>query len=305
MNYSIYKLSFRSAVHFGSGRLSSGTDHFYADTLFSALCHEALKLYGENGAEKMYRLVKDGKLLLSDSMPYCGNELYIPKPIAVVDGKRQSDSSMKKKFKKLKYIPICDIDSYFSGSYVPSDSLDKLGKSHIKSCAAVKKDDDNEPFTVGAFTFSENCGLYFVLGTDSYETESIIDELMSSLSYTGIGGKVSAGMGGFAYTYENASAKLCSLLENNDSSVYMSLSVSMAADSELETVVEGASYELIKRSGFIASPNAESTQKKRDFYCFKGGSCFTGRFMGDVFDVSAGDSHPVYRYCVPMMIGIR
>ena len=219
MNYSIYKLCFRSPVHFGSGRLSSGTDHFYADTLFSAFCHEAIKLYGENGAEKMYQLVKDGKLLLSDSMPYYKNELYIPKPIAVVEGKRQSDSSMKKKFKKLKYIPVGDISDFFSGSYVPSDALNELGSSHIRSCAAVKRDDDAEPFNIGVFTFKKDYGLYFIVGTDSDEAYDIVSDIMDSLSYTGIGGKLSSGMGKFSYTYESASAEWLSLLESSSSSL--------------------------------------------------------------------------------------
>ena len=43
MNYQAYKLKFQGAVHLGKNRLENGEFVFCADTLFSALCHEALK----------------------------------------------------------------------------------------------------------------------------------------------------------------------------------------------------------------------------------------------------------------------
>ncbi len=309
MKYSIYKLCFKAPVHFGHGRLSGSVNTFFADTLFSALCKEALELYGDNGAEKMYKLVKDGQLVISDAMPYCGETYYIPKPIAPIEGTRHSDSSMKKKFKKLKYIPVSDIADYFSGEYEPSaalEKLDNLGKSGLRAGVAVNKLEDNTPFNIGTYTFSDNCGLYFIAGTDSDEAADAIDALMDSLSYTGIGGKVSSGFGRFDYRFDDVPENLMQMLENDNSSSYMSLSLSMADEAELEKTVDGATFELIKRSGFVASDTyADNAQKKRDFYCFKGGSCFANRFGGDVFDVSLGGAHPVYRYAVPMFIAIK
>ena len=121
-----------------------------------------MKLYGDNGAEKLYKEIKNGRLKISDAMPYCGNTFYVPKPIAVVEGTRQSDSVMKKKFKKLAYIPAEDINSYFSGNYEPSaalEKLDDLGKSGLRAGVAVNRTEDNEPFNIGTYTFSENCGI--------------------------------------------------------------------------------------------------------------------------------------------------
>ena len=309
MKYSIYKLCFKAPVHFGHGRLSGSVNTFFADTLFSALCKEALRLYGDDGAEKLYTLVKEGQLKISDAMPYCEDNYYIPKPIAPVEGTRHSDSSMKKKFKKLKYIPVDDIADYFSGEYEPSaalEKLDMLGKNGLRAGVAVKSFEDNEPFNIGTYTFSENCGLYFIAGTVSGEAAETLDDLMDSLSYTGIGGKVSAGYGRFDYLFDDVPEKLLQMLENENTASYMSLSLSMAEEAELEKAVDGATFELIKRSGFVASETySENAQKKRDFYCFKGGSCFANRFSGDVYDVSSGGTHPVYRYAVPMLIGIR
>ena len=46
MNYSLIRLRFDGLAHFGTSdsalSLFTSEDHFYADTLFSALCHTAL-----------------------------------------------------------------------------------------------------------------------------------------------------------------------------------------------------------------------------------------------------------------------
>lgn len=308
MEYSIFKLSFKAPVHFGNGRLNQSIYTFCADTLFSAMYKEAIKLYGEEGADKLRMLAVSGDMLISDAMPYCRDTLFIPKPIIHIGGNRESDSSMKKKFKKLSYIPISDIDSYLNGDYDPSSALEQLkglGVFGVSEKAAVNPGADSEPYRVGTFTFdSENgCGLYFIFGGTDDACEMIC-KVMNSLSYIGIGGKVSAGYGRFDYTYEKADSELKNRFDR-ESSRYMSLSISMAADeAETEKAVDGAFYELIKRSGFVSSESySENQMKKRDLYCFKSGSCFSNRFAGDVFDVSEGGSHSVYRYAVPMFYG--
>ena len=53
MNCFLYRLRFNTPVHFGSSdsalSLYESEDHFRADTLFSALCHTALQLFGNDG----------------------------------------------------------------------------------------------------------------------------------------------------------------------------------------------------------------------------------------------------------------
>ena len=301
----IYKLMFKAPVHFGSGRLTTGNNVFFADTLFSALCHEAVKIYGESGTEKLFDLAKNGELLLSDGMPYSGDMLLVPKPIIHIEGERESNSSMKKKFKKLKYIPINEIGDFMSGSYDPTHAADiELGQRSLRRMVAVHEDKDNEPYSTSVFTFADNCGLYFIARVSDNDTERLLRELMTSLSYTGIGGKVSAGLGSFKFDTSDLTKELEASLDAQ-SPTYMSLSVSMATEDELDSVVDGACYEMIKRGGFVTSETySDNPLKKADFYCFKGGSCFTRRFNGDVFDVSRGGAHPVYRYAKPMLIAI-
>ena len=310
MEYSIFKLSFKSPVHFGNGRLSKSGYTFCADTLFSAMYKEAIKLYGGKEADRLRILALGGELLISDSMPYHNDTLYLPKPIIHISGERESNSSMKKQFKKLQFIPVGDMEAFLRGDYDPSEALDDLkclGVSGTAEKSAVFIDKDSEPYSVGTFTFDSDNGYgsYIIFG-GSDEAYDMMYDIMDSLSYTGIGGKISSGYGSFEYTYESAADEMKAALEEKHNR-YMSLSVSMAADEEqMAKAVSGSYYELIKRSGFVSSETYSDNQiKKRDFYCFKSGSCFSDRFTGSVFDVSDGGRHSVYRYAVPMFYGFE
>ena len=55
MNYFLLKLAFDTAVHFGGSDSAVGSQSsaltLRADTIFSALCHTALEVYGEPALE--------------------------------------------------------------------------------------------------------------------------------------------------------------------------------------------------------------------------------------------------------------
>ncbi|MBQ7264708.1 MAG: type III-A CRISPR-associated RAMP protein Csm4 [Firmicutes bacterium] len=305
MNYYIYRLIFKTPVHFGNGRLNGSMGVIYADTLFSALCCEAVMLYGQEGAKMLYDATEEGKLLLSDTMP-CSDKLYLPKPMTLIESNDRGDSSLKKKFKNLKYIPVEDLKSYLMGNYTPKETY--FGKEDIRGCVHIKDEEDPEPFDVGIYDFIHNekgkqgAGLYFIAAL-SADFVNTFDDIMTSLSYSGIGGKRSSGYGKFDFV-KKENTSLQKRLEG-DFKLYMSLSLSMSEGEELKSIMPNASYELIKRSGFVFSENyADTPLKKRDMYCFKSGACFDRRFKGRVFDVSANGKHPVYRYAKPLLFGI-
>lgn len=101
MKYRAYKLKFSTGVHFGKGTLEDTAYAFCADTLFSALCIEAVK----DSTERLERLVqtaKAGKMLLSDALPYIEDTYYVPKPMCEIAHSQEDtgDSSKKKLYKK-------------------------------------------------------------------------------------------------------------------------------------------------------------------------------------------------------------
>ncbi len=313
MQYSIYKFRFTTPVHFGSGRLSGSSDTLLADTVFSALCHEALSHEGEKGIKKLYDAAENDKLLISDLLPYAKKAgkttgYYIPKPIMKVETEAEGDSGVKKLFKKLRFIPFDRLTEFVEGHYVPGEET-VFGGYNVRGNAKINVEDDAEPFSVGNFTFFDSeelsCGLYLVVGTEEQSLSEWIEMLLDSLSSSGIGGERSAGYGKFelikASDVPNGFFDHLSV----EYKKYISLSLCMSEGEELDHIIKGAGYELVKRSGFVSSGRAtDEILKKQDVFCFKGGSSFLRRFTGKVFDVSAGTDHPVYRYAKAMLFGV-
>ena len=125
-------------------------------------------------------------------------------------------------------------------------------------------------------------------------------DVLDMLSFSGIGGKRSSGLGRFSVE------KMVSVdgehFENPDAvNGYLLLSTALPKEEEMESVLEGAEYLLEKRSGFIQSQSfGEQQRKKCNQYFFKAGSHFTKRFSGDIYQVAEDGKHPVYRYGKPL-----
>lgn len=312
MVFYAYRLRFTAGVHFGGGSLWDGNSTLPADSFFSALCLEALEQEGAGGIETLVESVRAGNLRLSDLFPYLGDELYLPKPLYPIKKQVEGDSTVKKSFKKLKYIPASQIAVYLQGDLDPLvevDQLKKLGRFEMRTMIASRSEEKLEagdalPYQVGVYRFGADSGLYGLAGFEGGETQSRFEALLDGLSYSGIGGKRSAGLGRFTWTRTELPSELAKRLERAGET-RMSLSVCMAQPEELEQAMEGAYYLLEKRSGFIASSTyAPEQRKKRDFYAFRAGSCFRNNFDGGIFDVSGGGAHPVYRYAVPLWMEI-
>lgn len=309
MFYKLYKMAFENSVHFGKKSLEDGESSFHADTLFSALCQEALKLGGTEQLEELVGMAKDGIICFSDAFPYKGKEYYLPKPFIQIDSReKQGDSGLKKKYKTLKYVPLCFFNDFLSGDFPEEHlgDLDDLGYFAVRTTAAVRGREETEPFRIKKYYFNEGNGLYFLMGSEEEEPPFWIEELLESLSFSGIGGKRSSGAGRFQLFSGALPQELQKRLECRNGGRYMLLSVALPQKEELEDVMEGASYQIIRRSGFVASETyASEFMRKRDLYVFNSGSCFSQKFCGDVYDVSDGGKHSVYRYGKPFFLEVN
>lgn len=307
MKYKLYRLAFQSAVHFGRHNLDEGEYSCCADTLFSALCQEALKI-GDSVLQDFYQDTKDGKLLFSDMFPYVGSTYYIPKPMKRIEtADNGGDSVIKKAYKKLKYIPMDMLDSCLRGEYdvLNAPGLEELGDFEMKAAASVRGESKPAPYRIGTYYYKPGNGLYFIVGYQEEKALELNEKLLENLSFSGIGGKRASGLGRFEVFRGKLPENFCLRLEKKGVR-YMSLSVSLPTDGELENVLNDAEYLLCRRSGFVASEKyAPEQMRKKDLYVFKAGSCFAERFSGDIYDVSdKGCGHPVYRYAKAMLVEV-
>lgn len=304
MNYIAYKLSFHTGVHFGDGILSHSRQNFCADTLFSALCIEALRL-GPDGMERLYEAARAGRLLFSDGFPFVGEALYVPKPLLSVEHKSE-DIADRKKWKKLSYIPIEKIGEFLSGGMDIERVTEKtgsLGKEEVRQLVSLQNEEKSEPYSVGVYHFFQGNGLYFILGYESEDDRRFVGELVRSLGVQGFGGKVSSGLGKFLAEERELPAGIAERMSGTGR--LMALTTSLPRQAELGVVLAEAAYLLSKRSGFIQSDRyADELVKKRDMYFLRAGSVVYHRYEGDVYTVGTKGRHPVWRYGKPILMEV-
>lgn len=305
MKFTLYQLEFLTGVHFGSGNLDRTECTFRADTLFSALFLEAMKMGRE---QELLSAAEQGHLLFSDALPYIEGCYYIPKPMISLapTEKKQGNSGEKKKYKNLKYIPWDALPEYRNGIFQERylDDMKKLGNYGMKVSVNLKDNEEPEPYMVSTFGFHDRCGLYMIVAYREEDELSLFDTLMESLQYSGIGGKRSSGLGRFEYLQKALPEEMCASLEKKSEEKLL-LSTSIPEDQELEEAMDGASYLLVKRGGFVASSTYASQQmRKRELYLFSSGSCFKNAFVGKLIKEENGGTHPVYRYAKALFMGI-
>lgn len=145
MNYFLLKLAFDTAVHFGGSDSAVGSQSsaltLRADTIFSALFHTALEVYGEPALEELLISADADALRISDAMPWRGDSFYLPKPIAASTSPAELSTVERKAVKKLAWIPVSKFDRYtaslHSGTY-PLDELDQsFGQAYEQTKASV------------------------------------------------------------------------------------------------------------------------------------------------------------------------
>lgn len=290
MALKLYKMTFNTA-HFGEGMLNESYAGFDASRLYSALFLEALKFGKE---EEFLQLTKENDFLLSDAYPY-GVEPYLPKPIGYPLPKMQNDTDLKKvrqeakKIKKISYIPLSLFDDYVKGE----GDIERISKDQAgfaKTSYLVKKGED--PYEVGLTSFKKSL---YVLATSS----PLLDKLMQSLQYSGLGGKRSSGYGSFDLDIEDVPATIAQNIVTGvaEEGIYMLLTTSLPKEDELNKVLEHGKYLLKRHGGFVYSEQSAEPLRKQDFYRFKSGSTFEKTFQGELKDVRPDDFiHPVWCY---------
>lgn len=315
MSIALIKLHFTTAVYFGTTNPFKGQNSFFADTLFSALFIEALKNKSE---AKLLQLCKDGALIFSDSLPFICDKFFVPKPMLKIASQGELDPSERKKYKKLKFIEINELDNYLKGK-VNFEANDTSALGTFVPTIKLKlstNDMVDEPvaFYKELFCFRKEAGLYLIVKYQNKEDLKYLTTLVKSLSFVGIGGYKSRGLGKFTVEIIDKGSsvdKFSSLLDldkancHDTNAINMLLSTAYPKDEELSKAIEGSTYLLVKRSGFIQPSNNEISKKKKDRYYFAQGSCFKEKFAGDIFDIANNMTRPSYSYAKPLFLRLH
>lgn len=334
MMYYIFTLKFLTPVHFGDTANGGGLDKFSiqcsADTLFAALCNEAANK-GSDAVEKLVKKTAEGKIVFSSLFPYwrtADDDLYfyLPKPLLKLE---QEEQQSAKSFEEIKQLAT-KLKKQKKSTYIRASQINSLlkyggsnGQFAVPEFAAplvagrvALREEKPLPYYVGSYVFSENSGLYFILGVEHEEEFALIKDLLLSLGYSGIGGKRSSGYGKFELAddelelfddggvYDDDTA-IALMLYNEKSKYQMCLAPVCPCVDEIAVVKQG-SYKLIKRSGFIASSAAKDNIKRNSIYMLQEGSCFSERLRGQMLQQTVdGLAHDIYRDGIGMFVGLK
>lgn len=308
-----------SPVHFGSSEMANSLDASgmtcCADTLFAALCHAAVSIEGPAGAEWLIRAVQNDRLRFTDCMPYDAEGYYLPRPCFLPEKRIDLPEEDRKVLKKAEWIPESEMEAYLATVRGESQFDWNLAKNTADfgttaeiTKVKIREFDDAEPYTVGVFRFYADAGLYFLV---KYEEEDDLEKLsvfLEALGLAGIGGKISAGYGKFeaAVSSMRKIEWLNRALQEENQSSQLLLTAALPAEEELDAVLEGASYQLIRRAGFSHPTDSPSNErKKKTQYFLASGSVFSKRFDGDIYVVGTSETHQIYRYSRPMFAGVN
>lgn len=307
MEYKIFKFAFNTAVHFGKHNLVDGDYTLHADTIFSAMYIEALK-HGNEYAKELYQAVMNEQLILSDAFPFVGKQYYLPKPMKHIERNEAPSSVLRKKYKKLKYIPFEEFENYLQGTMDIEKVTEefRLGDTQMRVLAHVENQEETVPSRVNTYKFEQEAGLYIIIGYKDKKISKLVELMLEGISYSGIGGRKSSGLGKYVLHSGKLPESIIKRLEDKKDT-YMLLSVALPNENELEESLDKAEYLMMKRSGFVTSEQYNKNHtflRRRDLYVFTAGSCFKRKFSGSIYDVSEQGTHSVYRYAKPMFMGV-
>jgi CRISPR-associated protein Csm4 len=312
MDYFLYKLNFTTALHIGTdsggASLDDGQMTIHADTIFAALCCEAIK---QGKIEELYAYFNEGSLTISDALPYQNDELYLPKPVLNVNTKkRERDASSRKALKALEFIPLSAFKDYMQTlnrtEFNPDKFSGTFGNMSVSSRVAIKGQTAPLPYHVAAWRFNPGCGLYIIMRSEQSPALKLFTNLLASLGISGIGGKQSSGWGKFEIRQTQPPDNLLDMLNDSVAQYQMLLGTALPVDDELEEALSNSWYTLVRRGGFIRSETyAPGQLKKRTIYMLGPGSCLRSRFKGGMFDLSDNGNHPIWRNGNTLFVGVN
>lgn len=282
-----------------------------SDTLFSALCHAWLLLFGPPALESLLQrfLSASPPFRLSSAFPVVNGDFYFPVPL--------NQFPREKKLKKKRLVQKKVFEKLLAGK--PFEELPETAEilretstpytlvthPHIRLSRTQNRPGEDFFHTTDVH-YSRGSALYFLVQFDDPGLKRSFEAALRLLCDEGIGGDRSSGKGLFHQpdfdrltldTPENANGCLC-------------LSLYYPREDEMQDLTDGF-YELIERRGYIYSP-FHQTLRRRSVRMFTEGSVFpassprVGR-LANVTPQSVPTRHPVYRFgilvSVPCYLG--
>lgn len=292
LSFNIVKLHFKTPLHLSKGK-KEYTDVFeilHSDTLKSALFVCAKQIYGKERINKNFF----DQFTISSAFPFYEDELFFPKPfirlpVNISDITQEQENKKNKKLKNLLYVgksifeaainnqQITVSETNFSddGKFLSENlkPFPKIFEREEQQRVTINWGKDAVPFYTERLHFSDKAGLYFIIQTNEQHLQ-LMDSSLKLLRDNGIGSYKNLGNGNFDFKILSNSLTL-NVHDNANYLINLSLYCPLPEEIKGNTL-DNSSYQLVKRGGYIASPEEEKfmSYRKRSVFMFAEGSVF-------------------------------
>ncbi len=316
MDVYIYRLMFKSPVHFGDTGidLENVQEYVGSDTLFSALINVVNIYYGSDEAGNLIdRFLDTPPFILTSLFIYSDDLHFLPRPMDDSFIPEEIKRAKGKDLKKLKWLEKRDFLKWQRQEELTSEDIDEMLKKQGEYKNAFVKEirprvvldritQQSSIYHCGYIHFRQNAGLY---GIVAFRDSSFVEKfktIISLLGQTGIGGEKTYGCGMFEVTFEPVSDIFLDIL-NAERDKHILLSLYHPSDNEKHTLkYDLISYDIIRKKGWITTGRNALPLKRKSAGFITEGSVIKKTLKGCLIDVTPDNpppdilSHKIYRY---------
>jgi CRISPR-associated protein Csm4 len=342
--WQLVKLDFgRNPVHFGEVGIGmeESSERAYSDTLFSAWVSSYARLFGSETVERLFSQFPQPErsprleppFRLSSTFIYHGETYYLPCPIEPPKGYPADNLAFAKEYKKLHYLPRQVWQRWYQGEgFTDADRAElelkvkqsktgealerahtfdygkAFGSQRIPKVSLDRTTRASNFYHVGFVQFQPEAGLYFLIHFPAANPtlETRLASALSLLGEDGIGGERSSGAGRFTATWHDLDKKWREVVGFQQPNAYSLISLLWEHPFASE-YLQGASYALRERSGWIVSPVSGQQARRQSVQMFTEGSVFPQTIGGLLANVTPEKfkAHPIYRSGISLSLPIQ
>lgn len=319
------RLTFSGGLHIGYGfeELDKSATTYSSDALKSALFAVGLPHY-PHWAQQPEAFFESFRI--SSALPWCGRELFLPRPGHIrFRFEKSNDLTAAKQAKRLTYISATIFSSWAAapeqdvpvkesqtgdGSFLFAGKGQKFLHTAVQQRVQVPAggEEDTRPYYFERLLFAADSGLYFLI---AFQDETIKPQIMHTLHLLGdlgIGTDRTVGNGQFTVKEPETFT-----LPSGNKGLQMALGLYLPTKEETrEMDLEQSWWNLVRRGGYMAASGVDAYRslRKNNIYFFGEGSTFKAALplKGRVADLqpawNASGMHPVWRCGMPLFLNL-
>ena len=317
-----YRLDLVSPLHLAgrSGGVETSEPSVRSDTLFSALCVGIAATHGSAAVSELIEWFEAGEapFLVSSTFPWAGELFLWPRPRWVPRGGPA---------RRARWVTQTVLERLLLGDDRSTDD----GEEHYLEAASLwfARDDANRlipptPWTEsmaaprvtvdretsasamyrrGRTWFRRDAGLYFLIQWRERGWEGRVNDALTYLQDSGLGGERSAGHGQFRV----AAPEAVTIADAEDGPLVVTLGLYHPTRSEVDLgVLKSAAYDVDVRHGWLTTPAGQQLWRKSARFLAEGAVLTrVAPTLGDLVDVTPDDyhEHRVYRSGIALTLG--